>query len=71
MSLTAIGIGLSVLSTLCNGAIFMLIKFNDLKHLEISVKDLKDTVKETGNKVDVLAERISCMEGMIKVKSRK
>jgi hypothetical protein len=46
-----------------NCAIFCVIKFNDLKHLETSVKELTDTLKETNNKLDGTAERIAKIEG--------
>ena len=46
-----------------NCAIFCVIKFNDLRHLETSVKELTDTLKETNKKLEGTAERISKIEG--------
>ncbi len=54
---------LSIFVTGANCAIFMIMKFNDLKHLEISVKELVETLKETNNKLDNNAERIAKIEG--------
>jgi hypothetical protein len=66
-----IGIGLSVCTTIFNGILFALIKFNDFKHLEISVKELRTTVEKHGEKVDALGQRISTMEGICTVCSQK
>lgn len=46
-----------------NLMIFMIIKFNDLKHLEESVKRIEKTCSEIWNKVDSTAERVSKIEG--------
>jgi hypothetical protein len=46
-----------------NAAIFMIIKFNDLKHLETSVKELTKTLTETNEKLGCTAERIAKIEG--------
>jgi hypothetical protein len=66
----SIGIIISVVVTLFNAAMFLIIRCNDLKHLEISVKDLKATVEKTGDKLDSLSERISSMEGKLSVSSK-
>lgn len=71
MEFSTIHYVLSIIILMINIAMFVAIKFNDLKHLEISTKELKDTVKETGCKVDLLAERISTMEGILSAKSSK
>lgn len=57
---------LSVFITGANCMIFIVIKFNDLKHLEQSVKDLTDTLKDTNKKLDGNAERIAKIEGTCK-----
>jgi len=57
--------------TLFNAAMFLVIRCNDLKHLEISVKELKSTIEKTGEKNDVLIERISKMEGICSVCAKK
>ena len=46
-----------------NAAIFIVIKFNDLKHLEESVKDLTKTLTATNEKLIGTSERISKIEG--------
>lgn len=46
-----------------NAAIFCIVKFNDLRHLEGSVKELTTILKETNNKLDGTAERIAKIEG--------
>lgn len=46
-----------------NAAIFIVIKFNDLKHLEESVKDLTKTLTATNEKLIGTAERIAKIEG--------
>jgi len=49
-----------------NCAIFCIIKFNDLRHLEASVKELTTILKETNEKLDGTAERIATIEGKCK-----
>ena len=71
MEFSTIHYAVSLIILCINIAMFVAIKFNDLKHLDISMKELKATVKETGGKVDLLAERISKMEGVLSVKSTK
>jgi len=68
--LSLIGTGVTLLLAGFNAAIFIVIKFNDLKHLEASVKGLVDTlkdtnkeIKETNDKLDNNAERIAKIEG--------
>lgn len=48
-----------------NVAMFIVIKFNDLKHLESSVKELTDTLKETNknlvqNNIDLAELKGKC-----------
>lgn len=61
--LSLVGTGVTLLLAGFNAAIFCVIKFNDLKHLETSVRELTDTLKETNNKLDGTAERIAKIEG--------
>lgn len=68
--LVYIGIIISIVVTLFNAAMFLIIRCNDLKHLELSVKDFKDILKGHGEKVDALGQRISCMEGKLSVSSK-
>jgi len=67
MEFSTIHYALSLLILVVNVCLFIAIKFNDLKHLDLSVKELKATVEKTGDKLDSLSERISCMEGKISV----
>lgn len=71
MDFSVIHYSVSLIILFINVAMFVAIKFNDLKHLEISVKDLKESIDATGGKVDNLAERVSHMEGKLSVKGRK
>lgn len=50
-----------------NAAMFIVIKFNDMIHMSNSMKELKVSLKEMDKKLDNHSERISCLEGKIKV----
>jgi len=50
-----------------NAAIFVVIKFNDLKHLDEAMKEIKNELCEVRNKAIELAERISKLEGVCSV----
>ena len=65
MNLSYIGIGLSLATTVFNGVIFILIKMNDLKHLELSVKELKGFIQKLDDRIDKFGERIARIEGKI------
>jgi len=67
MEFSFIHYAISLVVLIINIAMSVAIKFNDLRHLEISVKELKTTVEKTGDKLDSLSERISCMEGKLSV----
>jgi len=54
---------ISVFITGANCMIFIVIKFNDLKHLEESVKGLTETLKDTNSKLIGTSERIAKIEG--------
>jgi thymidine kinase len=64
MSWQAIGVVFSILITLFNGLIFVLVKFNDLKHLD-------ENMKLVLTKVGELSERIAKMEGICSVCAKK
>lgn len=51
--------------TLFNAVMFCFIRFNDLRHLEINVKELKDTIDKYGDKIDKLSTRVARLEGRI------
>jgi hypothetical protein len=44
-------------------AMFIVIKFNDLKHLGEDVRELTTIVKDSIGKQEKLAERVACIEG--------
>jgi hypothetical protein len=75
MNWSAVGIIFTAGTALFNGILFILIKFNDMRHLELDVKDLKqkddDNTKAILNKVGELSERISKLEGVVSVSIRK
>lgn len=64
MNWQTVGICFSIGVTLFNGLVFVLIKFNDLKHLD-------ENMKLTLSKVSELSERISKMEGICSICARK
>ena len=51
------------LSTVLTLGALVLIKFNDLKHLGLNVKELKEGQKDINKKLYNHAERISKLEG--------
>lgn len=55
-----VGIGLTLLVTMVNCAIIIAIKFNDLKHSEITLNKIE-------KKVDKLCDRVSFIEGLLKI----
>ena len=63
---TFVPIGISLLLAGFNAAIFILIKFNDLAHLSKGVEDLKSSIKDIDNKLDLVAERVAKIEGRLK-----
>jgi len=70
MDFSVVNYSISLIALIANICMFIAIKFNDLRHLELSVKDLKATVEKTGDKLDSLSERISRMEGIISIKTK-
>jgi len=46
-----------------NAAIFCIVKFNDMKHLEKSLQNLTDVLKKVDEKLDKNSERIAKIEG--------
>ena len=63
-------VGISLLITGFNTAIFCVIKFNDLHHLAKAVEEIKESIKEIGKKLDNNAERVSNIEGTCKANHR-
>ncbi len=64
--MSIIGIGISLLIAGFNAAIFVVIKFNDMVHLDKNLQEIKDSLKELDKKLDNNAERISAIEGKCK-----
>jgi len=64
--LSLVGTGVTLLLAGFNAAIFVVIKFNDLKHLENSVKELVATLKETNKTLMNNGERLATLEGRCK-----
>lgn len=69
--LSLIGVSFSIITAIFNIVILVTIKFNDLKNLQATVKDLKTTVDKNDDTVDSLSERVSKIEGIISVWSKK
>ena len=46
-----------------NAAIFIVVKFNDLRHLESSVKELVSILRETNKTLNHNGERLATLEG--------
>lgn len=65
--LAIVGIIFGMVTTIGNLIALMLIKFNDMKHLELGFKELKNEVKEGVSKIqgDLVyhGERIARIEG--------
>ena len=64
--LSLVGTGVTLLLAGFNAAIFIVIKFNDLKHLEASVRELVATLKETNKTLMNNGERLATLEGRCK-----
>ncbi len=64
-----LSVGVTLLITGFNAAMFVVVKFNDLKHQELSLKRIEEKLEAIDKKVDIQGERIACLEG--RLKSRK
>jgi hypothetical protein len=69
--LSLIGVSFSIITAIFNIVILIAIKFNDLKNLQVTVKDLKTTVEKNDDTADLLSGRVSKIEGIISVWSKK
>jgi prefoldin subunit 5 len=49
-----------------NVAMFVVIKFNDMHHLQLRFDELKKSIENMDKKLDLNAERISKIEGTCK-----
>lgn len=61
-----LGVGITLLLTGFNAAIFIVIKFNDLSHLQKIVEEIKDSIKCIEKKLYENAEKIGEIEGRCK-----
>ncbi len=48
-----------------NAAIFCVIKFNDLAHVQKTLEEIKADISKMWTKVDLTAERVAKLEGKI------
>ena len=69
--LSLIGLSFSIITAIINVVILVAIKFNDLKNLQATVKDLKTTVEKNDDNLDLVSERISKIEGIISVWTKR
>ena len=58
-----ISVGISLLMTGFNVAMFVVVKFNDLFHLTQKVDEIKEMIKNLDEREDKNAERIATIEG--------
>jgi peptidoglycan hydrolase CwlO-like protein len=61
--LSYLGIGFSVLTAIINVTVLIAMKFNDLKHVQADLDEIKANQSKTDEKLDKLGERISKIEG--------
>ena len=66
-----IPIGVSLIIAGFNCAMFIVIKFNDMKHLEVALNDLKGLMESVVKRTDVQGERISNLEGRCAVNHKQ
>ncbi len=59
---------IGILILLLQALMFAIIKFNDLKHLGIVVKNISSDIKEINDKISDVKERIARIEGALEVK---
>ena len=62
-----IGVMVQILSAMITIGIFCIIKFNDLKHLALSLKNIVTQLQENTGKLDGISDRISYIEGFVGV----
>ena len=56
---------LQILSTIVTLTAFLVIKFNDLRHLGMSVEKIEKTVDKLDTKTDAIGERVAKLEDKI------
>lgn len=60
-----IGIGLTLLSNGFIVAMFCVVKFNDLSHLQKGLEEIKAKIDVNDKKLDLLSERVATIEGKL------
>jgi len=68
--LVLIPTAISLLLAGFNAAIFIVVKFNDLRHQEISLKRIEEKLEKMDGKIDSQGERIACIEGKLKARRK-
>jgi hypothetical protein len=68
--LVLIPTAISLLLAGFNAAIFIVVKFNDLRHQEISLKRIEEKIDKMDLKMDNQGERIACLEGKLKARRK-
>jgi len=61
-----IGVGVTLFISGFNAAIFCIIKFNDISHLQKDLAELKESVKCIDKKLYINAEEIGIIKGKCK-----
>jgi len=54
-----------------NVAMFIIIKFNDMHHLQLRFDELAKTIKDMDKKLDLTSERIANIEGKCKATHKR
>jgi len=66
--LSYFGIGFSIITAICNVIVLVAIKFNDLKHVQADLDEIKNNQLRTDDRLDKLSERVATLEGRFKRK---
>lgn len=61
--ITYASFGLTLMIVGFNAAMFLIIKFNDMKHMDIKLDSVVNTLKEMDRKLDRNSERVAKIEG--------
>ena len=63
--LSLIGVSFSIITAIVNVIVLIAIKFNDLSHVQKELSEIKNTQIKTDEKLDLVSERVSKLEGKI------
>jgi len=63
--LSYLGIGFSVLTAIINVTVLIAMKFNDLRHVQAELEEIKTNQLRTDEKLDKISERVSKIEGRL------